>query len=102
MGFFKKLGGFFSPRASIDEASYYIKVKCNRCGEEIQARINLYNELSIEYDDSGNISMYICHKVIVGSQRCYQPIDIVLKFDPKRRLVEKEITGGKFVENSAQ
>lgn len=102
MGFFKKLGGFFSPRASVDAASYYVKVKCNRCGEEIQARINLFNDLSIEYDDFGNFSMYLCHKVIVGNQRCYQPMDIVLKFDSKRRLMEKEITGGKFVENSAQ
>jgi hypothetical protein len=100
MGFFKKLGGFFSPRASVDAASFHIKVKCNRCGEEIPARINLYNDLSVEYDDSGNINTYICHKVIVGGQRCYQPIDIVLKFDSKRRLMDKEITGGKFVENS--
>jgi len=100
MGFLKKFGGFFSSRASVDEASYYIKVKCNRCGEEIQVRINLYNDLSIEYDDPGNISRYICHKVVVGAQSCYQPIDVVLKFDSKRRLLEKEVSGGEFMENS--
>ena len=101
MGFFKKFGSFFSAKPAEDQISYYIKVKCNRCGEEIQARINLYNDLSIEYDDSGNTSGYICRKVIVGSQRCYQPIDVSLKFDPKRRLQEKEITGGHFVDETS-
>jgi hypothetical protein len=98
MGFFKKFGGFFSAKPAEDQVSFYIKVKCNRCGEEIQARINLFNDLSIEYDDSDNTSGYICRKVIVGSQRCYQPIDVSLTFDAKRRLVDKQITGGQFVE----
>jgi hypothetical protein len=98
MGFLQKLGGFFSAKPAEDQVSYYLKVKCNRCGEEIQVRINLYNDLSIEYDESGNTSGYICRKVIVGSQRCYQPIDISLTFDSKRKLVDKQITGGLFVE----
>ena len=98
MGFFKKFGSFFSAKPAEDQISYYIKVKCNRCGEEIQARINLYNDLSIEYDDSGNTSGYVCHKIIVGSQRCYQPIDVSLTFDSKRKLVDKQITGGQFIE----
>jgi hypothetical protein len=98
MGFFKKFGSFFSAKPAEDQVSFYIKVKCNRCGEEIQTRINLYNDLSIEYDDSGNTSGYICRKVIVGGQRCYQPIDASLTFDSDRRLVDKQITGGQFVE----
>ena len=98
MGFFKKLSSYFSAHPSNEEVSYYITVKCDRCGEVIRARVNLYNDLSLEYDSSGNVSRYVCHKVIVGNQRCYQPIDISLTFDSKRRLQEKEITGGKFVE----
>jgi hypothetical protein len=98
MGFFRKLGGFFSSKPAEDQVSYYIKVKCNRCGEEIQARINLFNDLSIEYDDSGNTSGYVCHKIIVGSQRCYQPIDVSLTFDSKRKLVDKQIISGMFLE----
>ena len=37
MGFFKKLEACFSAAPSADQVSYYIKVKCNRCGEEIQS-----------------------------------------------------------------
>ena len=99
MGFFKKLGGFFSTKPPDSQIFYNLTVKCNRCGEEIQTRINLFNDLSIEYDGAGEISGYVCHKVVVGAQRCYQPIDINLKFDSKRKLLEKEIGGGKFVEN---
>jgi hypothetical protein len=101
MGFFKKLGHFFSSQPSNEEVSYYITVKCSRCGEVIRARVNRYNDLSLKYDSNGNISGYICHKVIVGNQRCYQPIDISLTFDSKRRLQEKEIAGGQFVEEAA-
>ena len=98
MGFFKKLGSYFSSKPLEEQTSYYIKVKCNRCGEVILARINLFNDLSIEYDDSGGTSGYICNKVIVGSQHCYQPIDVSLVFNPKRQVVDKHITGGQFVE----
>lgn len=101
MSFFKRLSSLFSSRPSDDEISYYVFVKCNRCGEVIKARVNLYNDLSIEYDGSGNISGYICHKVIVGDQRCYQPMDISLTFNSKRRVVDKQITGGQFVEESS-
>lgn len=97
MGILKRLGAFFSAKPAEDQVSYYLNVKCDRCGEEIQARVNLYNDLSIEYDDSGNMSGYICRKVIVGSQRCYQPIDVSLTFDSRRRLVDKQITGGQFI-----
>ena len=100
MGFFKKLGGFFSSQPSNEEVSYFIRVKCSRCGEVINARINLYNDLSLEYDGAGNISGYICHKGIVGDGHCYQTIDIRLTFDPKRKLVDKQISGGQFVEDA--
>jgi hypothetical protein len=35
-------------------------------------------------------------KVLMGSGRCFQPIEVTLKFDEGRRLLERQITGGKF------
>jgi hypothetical protein len=98
MGFFKKLSGLFAAPPSNEQNAYHVTVKCNRCGEVIKARVNLFNDLSLEYDSNGNLSSYICHKVIVGDQRCYQPSAIILTCDSNRRLQEKEITGGQFVE----
>jgi len=77
---------------------YPLKVQCNRCGEILIARINMANDLSVEYGSTGNPQSYSCRKVIQGSGRCFQSIEVLLKFDSQRSLREKEIHGGKIVE----
>ena len=100
MGFFKKLSRLFFAPAQPSEAAYWIVVKCNRCGETIRSRINLYNDLSLEYTDAGE-AVYFCHKMLMGeSGRCFQRIDIELTFDAGRNLLNREITGGQFSEGS--
>jgi hypothetical protein len=96
MSFFKKITGFFSSKsgAPID----WVVVKCNRCGEVIRTRVNLYNDLSIEYDENGK-AMHFCRKVLIGEGRCFQRIEVELTYDANRRLVSREITGGQFVES---
>lgn len=74
-----------------------IYVRCNRCGEKLRVRVDMHNELSPEYGSSDNPSGYTCRKVAVGENRCFQSIEIVLKFDAKRCLLEKEIVGGDFL-----
>ena len=78
---------------------YPVKVKCKRCGEILTGAINLANDLSVEYDSSGSPHSYTCRKVIQGSGRCFQTVEVVLQFDSHRTLKEKEITGGTFVED---
>ena len=99
MNLIKKLATLLaaSDRGS-DASSYWITVQCDRCGEVIQARVNLANDLSIEYDEGGNKTGYFCRKVLVGKQRCFQQIEVTLKLDAKRKLIDRQITGGKFVE----
>jgi hypothetical protein len=77
---------------------YPIKVQCNRCGEILTAKVNMANDLSVEYGSSGSPQSYSCRKIIQGSGRCFQTIEVVLQFDSHRALKEKEIHGGKFVE----
>jgi hypothetical protein len=93
MNFLKKI---FSAPASPASNFYSFAVKCNRCGEIIEGRINLYNDLSVEYE--GNKSEYSVRKVLMGSGRCFQQIEVELKFDEPRKLLEKHVTGGQFVE----
>ena len=81
-----------------DVSSYWIAVQCDRCGETVRARVNMGNDLSAEYDQDGKVTGYFCRKVLIGPQRCFQPIEVTLKFDAKRKLVERTIAGGKFVE----
>ena len=91
MDFFKKM--FSAPGSPLSD----ITVQCNRCGEIIHGQVNLSNDPSLEYDEKG-APAYICRKVLMGSGHCFQQIEVVLRFNQDRRLIGKEITGGKFVE----
>lgn len=91
MGFLKKLFGGGSASSSSD--FYTFIVRCDRCGETIEGKVNLSNDLSL--DDEGG---YIVRKVLMGGGRCFQQIEVTLRFDAARQLQEKQISGGKFVE----
>ena len=94
MNFLKQLFSFSQPNTS---PIYSIAVKCNRCGEIIQAAINLHNDLSVEYSESGE-QTYICRKMLMGKVRCFQQIEVTLVFDANRKLVSEEVVGGKIIE----
>ena len=92
MGLFKKL--FSVPTAS--ESNFYtFEVKCNRCGEVIEGRVNLSNDLSLDFE--GNRNIYFGRKVLMGSGTCFQQIEVELKFDPARKLLDRQVGGGEFV-----
>jgi hypothetical protein len=100
MGLFKKISNFFSPSTPQKAADFatYISVKCNRCGEVIQARINLRNDLSLEDGSSPSNPTYFCRKVLIGENRCFQTIEVELSFDSKRNIIKRQISGGTFVD----
>ena len=98
MSFYKKFVNLVSPPRP-EKFGYPVAVRCSRCGEEIQSRINLANDLSVEYDDRGKKKSYFCRKVLMGTGQCFERIEIELVFDPQRRLIEKKISGGKFLED---
>jgi len=91
MGFLKKLFG--SGDTSLSSEFYTFNVRCDRCGETIEGRVNLANDLST--DDEGG---YRVRKVLIGSGRCFQQIEVTVRYDAARQLQEKLISGGKFVE----
>lgn len=94
MGFFKKL---FSGEPAKPEKRYYtFETKCNRCGEIIEGRVDLDNELSLDYE--GDKTFYIVRKGLIGNNRCFQQIEVEMKFNSERELIEKRAQGGKFVE----
>ena len=97
MGFLQKFFNSFSGGGPA--AAYPLKVQCSRCGEILTARVNMANDLSVEYSPSGAPQFYSCRKVLMGTGRCFQSVEVLLKFDSRRNLQEKEIHGGKFVED---
>jgi hypothetical protein len=94
MNFFKKL---VTPRPSNPGKFHVFAVVCKRCGEIIHGQVNVNNEPSLEYDENGK-SYLICRKVLVGSGLCFQQIEVIFKFNELRGLLDRQITGGEFVE----
>jgi hypothetical protein len=90
MGFLKKLFGGGETSSGSD--FYTFGVICDRCGETIQGKVNLSNDLSM--DDEGG---YHVRKVLMGSGRCFQRVEVKLKFDASRKLLGKQISGGKYI-----
>ena len=93
MNLLQKLFGGSS--ASPQKHEYTFSVKCLRCGEIIQGRVNLDNDLSVEYEDGGDI--YYARKVLMGENKCFQRVEVELKFTSSRELLEQHITGGEFI-----
>ncbi len=95
MGFLKNLfGGGASAKPS--KRYYVFKVKCSRCGEIIEGRVDLDNDPSAEFE--GDHAVYFVRKGLMGSGRCFQQIEVEMKFTPERKLIEQQARGGTFVE----
>lgn len=99
MGFFKRLSSLFSgPAKSDSDSAYWFTVQCDRCGEKIRGRVDLRNDLSVNYGDSDSDTTYFTRKVLIGENQCYQPIEVELTFDHRRQLLDRQIKNGKFVD----
>ena len=93
MGFLKNLFGGLSAKP---EKRYYVfHVKCNRCGEIIEGRVDLDNDLSLDYD--GDSTVYFVRKGLIGDNRCFQQIEVEMRFTSDRKLIEQQAQGGTFV-----
>jgi hypothetical protein len=89
----------FSGSGKADSDAIWVAVKCKRCGEVTRARIDLRNDLSIEYDEAGGLPTYFCRKVLMGEAgRCFQRMEVELTFDANRNVVNREVSGGQFID----
>ena len=79
-----------------DPHAYWIYVQCRRCGEPLKARVNLMNEPSEADEGEG----WIVRKGLVGSgaNRCFQTVEVMLRFDERKQsVIESEVLGGKLI-----
>ena len=97
MSFLKKIAAALSPKGAGEGDVLWVYVRCDKCGESLKTRINLRHDLTLNYNAGGRVTDYVVRKVFIGSQRCFEPIEVKLTFDPQRRLVSREITGGQFI-----
>jgi hypothetical protein len=91
----QKAGGG-SSFGSGDANTYWIYAQCKRCGEPLRGRVNLANDPSQDEDQMS----WIVRKGLVGSgaNRCFQTVEVTLKFDAKKQnVIESEAVGGQLI-----
>ncbi|MCU0512504.1 MAG: hypothetical protein MUE40_08020 [Anaerolineae bacterium] len=91
MNFLKKLFGLGSGGQRADNG-LYVYVRPKMCQEVLRLRVDVYNHLSLNDDESG----YLVRKEARGS-RCPFPVTVTLRFDRQRNLTGREIENGEFV-----
>jgi hypothetical protein len=99
MGFWDKVLGFLQKASgeSEDPMAYWAYARCDKCGESLRARVDLRNELSAEFGETRESTVYVSRKVLMGSKRCYAPVEVKLTFDARRNLLKRDISGGSFL-----
>jgi len=97
MSFLRKITSALSPKGAEKGEGLWVYVRCGKCGEKIKTRIDLSHDLTPNYSDEGRVTDYCLRKVLIGSQRCFEPIEVQLAFDPQRRVTSREIVGGQFI-----
>ena len=76
----------------------YVYVRCNRCQDVVQVRLNPANDLQQEFvENSDDVAAYTVNKGVVDS-KCFRPMTLIMQYDRHRRELDREIEGGEFVE----
>ena len=92
----KKASGGGGSSFGGDPNTYWIYAKCRRCGEPLRGRVNLANDPSL--DDDG--VTWVVRKGLTGSgaNRCFQSVEVMLKFDAKKQnVIESEAISGELI-----
>jgi hypothetical protein len=93
----KNVGSSLAGSGPGSAAAFVLRVQCNRCGEILEVRMNIFNDVSAEFDEYGNPTGYSCRKILQGNGRCFQRMEVHLTFDTRRRLKVTEILGGRML-----
>jgi hypothetical protein len=98
MGLFRALKRLFPTEPVHDARLLDVVVQCSRCGEVIRSQISLYDELSLV--DPGQEGTYFWRKGLSGSgeNRCFQRVVVEYTFDASRNVIDRQIEGGRFVD----
>ena len=97
MSFLKKIASALSPKGADERGVLWVYARCDKCGEVLKTRLDLRHDLTPNYSAEGRVTDYVLRKVLIGSQRCFEPIEVKLTFDSQRRFGSREIAGGQFI-----
>ncbi len=102
MSILDTIKSFFQPGSSANQRFLTVYILNFRCNEPISAQIDLYNDLSPAEEGRKDVTFFV-RKVLStsGTLRCYDSSEVQVWLDGRRRVVEYEVTGGKWLEAEA-
>jgi hypothetical protein len=74
---------------------FFLKVRCDACGEVFNLFINKSTDLLQNFSKQGGVT-YSLNKEIIGG-RCRNLIHVKMEFDGAKNLVSKQIENGEFI-----
>ncbi len=93
MGFLRRLFG--GGQQSSDDHALHLYVKCNRCGSGVHVRVDLHNDLSIDYGDDDSEGYTLVKEVM--DDRCFRIMRATLRFNSRRNETSRHVEGGTFI-----
>lgn len=102
MGLFDKIKEKMKRAAEKRREADFItfRVKCDKCGEEVTAKVNRRTDLQNLYLDPGEKGAAFNLKKELLGKKCPNLIHIDVDFDRNYNIIAKEASGGEFIDSS--
>ena len=99
MGWLRRL--FSRPPGREADNALWLHVRCDRCGEVIDLRVDRRYDVASNLLDPGEEGpAYTMRKDVVGD-RCFRRISVSLGFDRRMNIVEQNVQGGRLQSDPA-
>jgi len=97
--FLKNLKKIFTEPAGSSKSNFItFKVKCSKCGEEIEVKARSTSDISRIYEGDGpSGAAFFLRKEILG-KKCNNLIYITVYLGSNFNVVSRDITGGNFID----
>jgi hypothetical protein len=101
MDMLKSALGFGGGAGGGADRGLYLYIQCKRCKDVVRVRVNMANDLQQEYvENADDVAGYGLTKGIVDS-KCFRPMTLTMRFDRRRRELERSVEGGELVDQAA-
>lgn len=86
----------FGSTPQADDHALHLYVRCGKCGSPLHVRIDMRNDLAVEYGDNDQPGGYHLVKEMMDS-RCFRLMRAKLTFDARKHELSRTIEGGTFI-----
>ena len=75
----------------------HIYARCKRCQSPVHVRLDVFNDLAVEYDQRGDVCGYVVRKALMDA-KCFRVMPVEIWFDARRNETQRTIEGGEFID----